>query len=368
MVKHQPVSRRRFSATACAGLVIAALISPFAARAVSANDVLTYRGPDRQQKLEAGAKKEGRLTVYSTLIVNQALQPLVEAFVKKYPYIKTDFSRSDAAKMVAKVLAEQRANALVGDVMETGGATVPLLKANALLPFYSPVFEEIPKEYIGKGGYFAISRLSYMGGVYNTKLVTPGSEPRTYEDLLDPKWKGKIAWNTQDESGAILMITNMLDTWGKDKTESWLAKFTEQKPSSVAVSARQLVNIIMAGEYPIGLSIFMHHAVISAQDGAPVAPIPFEPVASTNGSMAIPKGTKHPHAALLFVDFVLGEQGQSIMRDAQYFPVHPKVRPIQALAAVTPHLIGLKENFFDPVERFDGRSEAVSLIKKYFRQ
>jgi iron(III) transport system substrate-binding protein len=367
MVEHQPMSRRRVTWIACAGLAIATLLSPFAAQAASSDDVLTYRGPDRQQRLEAGAKKEGKLTVYSTLIVNQALQPLVEAFVKKYPYIKTEYSRADAAKMVAKVLAEQRANALVGDVMETGGATVPLLKANALLPFYSPVFEEIPKEYVGKGGYFAISRLSYMGGAYNTKLVQPGSEPKTYEDLLDPKWKGKLAWNTQDESGAILMITNMLDTWGKDKTEAWLKKFVDQKPSPVAVSARQLVNVVMAGEYAVGLSIFMHHAVISAQDGAPVAPIPFEPVASTNGSMAIPKGTKNPHGALLFVDFVLGEQGQTIMRDAQYFPVHPKVRPIEALAKVTPHLIGLKENFFDPVERYDGRHEAVGLIKKYFR-
>ncbi len=367
MVEYQPVSRRRVTLIACAGLAIATLLSPLAAQAQSSGDVLTYRGPDRQQRLEAGAKKEGKLTVYSTLIVNQALQPLVEAFVKKYPYIKTEYSRADAAKMVAKVLAEQRANALVGDVMETGGATVPLLKANALLPFYSPIFEEIPKEYVGKGGYFAISRLSYMGGAYNTKLVQPGSEPKTYEDLLDPKWKGKLAWNTQDESGAILMITNMLDTWGKDKTEVWLKKFVDQKPSSVAVSARQLVNIVMAGEYAVGLSIFMHHAVISAQDGAPVAPIPFEPVASTNGSMAIPKGTKNPHGALLFVDFVLGEEGQTIMRDAQYFPVHPKVRPIEALAKVTPHLIGLKENFFDPVERYDGRHESVALIQKYFR-
>jgi iron(III) transport system substrate-binding protein len=348
-------------------LTLAAFTLPFAARAASTDDILTYRGPDRQQKLEEGAKKEGKLTVYSTLIVNQALKPLVEAFEKKYPYIEAEFSRADAAKMVAKVLAEQRANAVVGDVMETGGATLPLFKANALLPFYSPVFEELPKEYVGKGGYFAISRLSYMGGVYNTKLVAPGTEPKTYEDLLDPKWRGKIAWNTQDESGAILLVTNLLDSWGKEKTESWLAKFAKQEPASVAVSARQLVNIVMAGEHAIGLSIFMHHAVISAQAGAPVAPIPFEPVPSTNGSMAIPKGTKHPHAALLFVDFVLGEEGQTIMRDAQYFPVHPKVRPIEALAAVTPHLIGLKENFFDPVERFDGRADAVALIKKYFR-
>ena len=83
--------------------------------------------------------------------------------------------------------------------------------------------------------------------------------------------------------------------------------------------------------------------------------------------MAIPKGTKNPHGALLYDDFVLGEEGQTIMRDAQYFPVHPKVRPIEALAKVTPHLIGLKENFFDPVERYDGRHESVALIKKYFR-
>ena len=367
MVQHLGMSRKLIAIVVGFGLAMAALVGPLATTAASANDMLLYQGPDRQQRLEDGARKEGKLTIYSTLIVNQALQPLAEEFGRKYPFIKVDYFRADAVKMVQKVLAEQRANALGGDVMEAGGATVPLLKANGLLPYWSPIFDELPKEYIDKNNFFAIDRLSFMGGAFNTKLVPPGTEPRTIEDLLDPKWKGKIAWNTQDESGAILFAANLVETLGKENAEAWLAKFVEQKPSSVAVSARQLVNMVMAGEYAVGLSIFMHHAVISAQAGAPVAPIAFEPVPSTNGSMSILKGTKNPHGALLFVDFVLSEQGQTIMRDAQYFPVHPKVRPIEMLAPITPRLIGLKENFFDPVERYDRRAEAVDLIKKYFR-
>lgn len=361
------VSRGLVAVVAVLGMAGAAWFASALTMPASANEMLLYQGPDRQQRLEAGARKEGRLTVYSTLIVNQALQPLVEAFGKKYPFIRMDFFRADAAKMVQKVLAEQRANALVGDVMEAGGATVPLLKANGLLPFWSPVFAELPPAYIGKDGYFAISRLSYMGGAFNTKAVAPGTEPKTVDDLLDPKWRGRIAWNTQDESGAILFAANLIETVGPEKADAWMAKFVAQKPSPVAVSARQLVNVVMAGEYDIALSIFMHHAVISAQAGAPVAPIAFEPVASTNGSMSILKGTKNPHGALLFVDFVLSEEGQRIMRDAQYFPVHPKVRPIEELAAITPRLTGIKENFFDPVERYDRRGEAVELIHKYFR-
>ena len=367
MVQHLGMSRKLIANVVGFGLAMAALVGSLTTTAASANDMLLYQGPDRQQRLEDGARKEGKLTIYSTLIVNQALQPLAEEFGRKYPFIKVDYFRADAVKMVQKVLAEQRANALGGDVMEAGGATVPLLKANGLLPYWSPIFDELPKEYIDKNNFFAIDRLSFMGGTYNTKLVLPGTEPRTIEDLLDPKWKGKIAWNTQDESGAILFAANLVETLGKENAEAWLAKFVEQKPSSVAVSARQLVNMVMAGEYAVGLSIFMHHAVISAQAGAPVAPIAFEPVPSTNGSMSILKGTKNPHGALLFVDFVLSEQGQTIMRDAQYFPVHPKVRPIEMLAPITPRLNGLKENFFDPVERYDRRAEAVDLIKKYFR-
>ena len=364
----QDSRRRKLIAAAGYGLMIGALVAPLLmATAAFANDMLLYQGPDRQQRLEAGARKEGKLTIYSTLIVNQALQPLAEQFGKKYPFIKVDYFRADAVKMVQKVLAEQRANALVGDVMEAGGATVPLLKANGLLPFWSPIFHELPKEYIDKNGYFAIDRLSYMGGAFNTKAVKPGTEPKTIDDLLDPKWKGRIAWNTQDESGAILFAANLIETIGHAKADAWLAQFVAQKPAPVAVSARQLVNVVMAGEYDIALSIFMHHAVISAQAGAPVAPIAFEPVASTNGSMSILRGTKNPHGALLFVDFVLGEEGQNIMRDAQYFPVHPKVRPIEELAAITPRLVGLKEYFFDPVERYDRRSEANDLIKKHFR-
>src|ERR1700722_14694486 len=111
-------SRRRIAALAVA--VAAALGSP-SARALTADEILNYTGPDRQKMLEDGARKEGTVFIYSGMIVNQLLRPLTEAFEKKYPFIKTIYWRGDSNQILVKVLSEMRANALEADVVEGSG-------------------------------------------------------------------------------------------------------------------------------------------------------------------------------------------------------------------------------------------------------
>src|SRR5258708_9615115 len=87
---------------------------------------------------------------------------------------------------------------------------------------------------------------------------------------------------------------------------------------------------------------------------------------STVASIMIPKGTTHPFAAMLFVDYVLSAEGQSVLRDAQYFPVNDEVQPLKALQPVSPRLAGLKENFIDDEVLYATHAKVAALLKKHF--
>src|SRR5262249_35481021 len=130
-------------ALACALVVVTIGASAFAAPALAltTEEILTYNGPDRQKVLEEGARKEGTVVLYSGMIVNQRLRPLTEAFQKKYPFVRIRYFRGDGNQILAKVIAESRANALVADVVEGSGISVNAGGASLVLPFYSPLFE-----------------------------------------------------------------------------------------------------------------------------------------------------------------------------------------------------------------------------------
>ncbi|MFM2129688.1 MAG: hypothetical protein RL477_1234, partial [Pseudomonadota bacterium] len=334
--------------------------------AAAAQDALLYKGADRQKVLEAGAKKEGKLVIYSSLTVNQALRPMVQAFNKKYPAVKAEFWRGDTRQISQKVLAEIRANALQADVLESSGLGQIMVAAKMLEKFSSPLFAKIPAQFVDKNQLLAPSRFSYMGTAYNTKLVPTGSQPRTFEDLLDPKWKGKLAWRAHSESGDQLFVINVLQAMGDQKGEEYLKKLAGQKIVNFDGSARTLVNRVIEGEYPVALNIFLHHPLISAGKGAPVASFPMEPVPSIAGHLMIPKGVKRPHAAMLFIDFYLSDEGQNVLRKAEYYPVVSHIRPEENIAAVSPRVANLKENYVNVEDMFEFDKKATAILKKYF--
>jgi iron(III) transport system substrate-binding protein len=115
-------------------------------RALTTDEILNYSGSDRQKVFEDGARKEGTVTIYSGMIVNQLLRPLTETFEKKYPFIKTRYWRGDGNHLVVKVLAEMQANALEADVAEGSGISNGVTGASIVLPFHSPLFDVLPTQ------------------------------------------------------------------------------------------------------------------------------------------------------------------------------------------------------------------------------
>src|SRR5215467_13363896 len=184
-----PVSIRTSALAAIATIAI----TP-SALALTPEEIVNYGGADRQQVLVEGARKEGQVVLYSALIVNQMLRPLAAGFMKKYPFIKMTYYRADSEELLAKLSAETRANSVVADVFEGSGGGEIAVEAGFTQPFYSPELDSYPKVYLDPKGHLAPTRLSYFSIAYNTKQVPADKVPKTYEDLTDPQWQGKMAW------------------------------------------------------------------------------------------------------------------------------------------------------------------------------
>jgi len=269
---------------------------------------------------------------------------------------------------VQKVSAEVRANNVVADVIEGTGVGEEAVQANVIEPYYTPAVAKFPENERDPNNLWAPTRLSYYSIAYNTRLVPADKVPKSYEDLLDPQWKGKIAWRIGSSTGTPLFITNLRLAWGEEKARAYFDKLKDQKIVNFgAGSARTLVDRVIAGEYAIALNIFAHHPLISKAKGAPVNSQLMDPVATTAATMGIVKGAHHPYAALLLVDFLLSKEGQQILANAEYFPVDPEVAPLPSLASIVPKVAGVPENFVGPDKLIKYTDSSEEIFQKLFR-
>jgi iron(III) transport system substrate-binding protein len=352
----------RIAPAARALLLGAVALTGTAATTARAQDILLSHAPDREQTILDGARKEGQVVLYSAMIVNQALRPLADAFMKKYSFVKLTFWRGDTEEIVDKLSAEERANNVVADVVEGTGVGDLAVDAGLTQSYYTPLVGTMPERYRDPRGRWTYTRISYFSIAYNTKLVPPDQVPKSYDALLEPRWQGKLAWRIGTASGTPLFITTIRLSRGEEKAAEYFHKLATQKMINFGSgSARTLVDRVIAGEFPIALNIFAHHPLISKAKGAPVDSQLMDPVPSTAGTMVIPKGVRHPYAATLLVDFILSREGQQILADADYFPARSDVPPKETLASVIPERAGVPELFLSP-DRLNQYTESSEKI------
>jgi iron(III) transport system substrate-binding protein len=189
---------RQSSSIILAAAVAASLMT--AASAQTTQEILNYTGEGREAFLAAGAQEEGELVIYSAMIVDQALRPLAEAFMAKYPSINVTYWRGDSEDVSQRVLAEIRANNLVADVVEGTSVGASLVRAGVAEPFTTPMLDAIDEIYRDPDNMWVPTRLSYYCMAYNTDMVSEADVPKSYEELLDPRWNNQIAWRIGSES------------------------------------------------------------------------------------------------------------------------------------------------------------------------
>ena len=168
------------------------------------------------------------------------------------------------------------------------------------------------------------------------------------------------------DSGAHMFVANIFLTIGDAQAENYLRALAAQNVVGFAGSAQALIDRVIAGEYAVTLTTAEHLPIIAAAKGAPIAAQPLQPMPATVASIMIPKRAKHPYGAMLFVDYMLSAEGQTVLRNAQYFPVNSEVQPLKELQPVSPRLSGLKENFISDEVLYTTHAKVAALLKKYF--
>ena len=283
---------------------------------VSTAELAAYAGADREQRLVAGARAEGKVVWYTSL-AGSSYKDLANGFEAKYPGIKVETYRGTSTDIMTRITAEAQAKQLRVDVLETTVPPLTYLRENKLLAAYtSPHLKKYPantKEDAGRGlVYWAVDRETYSGVGYNTTLIPASAIPKKYDDLLKPELKGKIGF-VSNETG-VRAIGAML----KLKGEEFVKKLKAQEVILHSVSGRAMADLVVSGEVPLSPTIFRDHAIEVKGKGAPVDWVPMDVVPTNTGGVAITAQAARPHAAVLMADFLLSPEGAKILGDLNY--------------------------------------------------
>jgi ABC-type Fe3+ transport system substrate-binding protein len=311
------------------------------------------------------AKKEGKVVWYTTLIVNQAVRPLKDAFERKYPGIELQYSRADETPTGAKLLEEGAAGRVQADVFDGITNMIPLKRARLLAPYVPAAAGRYSPELKDPEGHWNALLHYVLTPAINTSLVRKEQAPRSYQDLLDPRWMGKMAWNPSSIIGAIGFVGNALVTMGDERGMDYLRALSRQKVVNVEASSRAILDQVIAGEYPMVLMSLNYHSVISAQKGAPVDWLRLEPVPVALDAAGLLKDAPHPNAARLLIEFLTSEDGQQVLQKADYLPAMASVPAMRA--GLRPEDGGFKATFFRPEETYDRIPRWMKVVSDLFR-
>ncbi len=302
-------SRPRIGAALLVGVVGAWLLVSLApahgksaAEALKAVEGLT--GKEREGKLIEGAKREGKMVFYGTTAIDHSKR-ILDEFKQKYPFMTTGHYRSGAVDVYNKIAAEARARRYDVDVIDLlPGEAYTLFKDGLVDPYLTPSREGIRKEFMDKDGYWTgIFHLAVALG-YNTDYVKKEEAPKTYEDLLDPKWKGRMSLDNQDMD----LMGTLLEYWGREKTLKYFRDLAKNEPTMRRGHTFQ-AQILAAGEVHVAPWLYGYRPLTMMRKGAPLEIVLLKPVLSVPTFLMLAKNAPHPYSAALFLDWVLARDG-----------------------------------------------------------
>jgi len=276
---------------------------------------------DSSSALIDAAKKEGEFVWYTSMSVSDS-RPLLDAFEKKYPFIKGKLFRASSEKILNRILTETRAG-------EWGFDTVALseigflVENNLTSPYVSPVAKAyIPKFKDPQMHWTALYNNYYVIG-YNTNLVSAKDAPKDWKDFLDPKWKGKISIDQEEYE----WFATLGRDWGREKADKYMKALANQN-----IQWRKghtlIAQLMSAGEFPLAI-VYAHRIESMKKKGAPVEWVnTIDPVVVSTNGIALSAKPQHPNAAKLFIDFALSKEGQNIIRSENRIPARSDVDPL----------------------------------------
>ena len=305
---------------ALAALVLASALSFGARAAGDAQAVAAYAGADRQQRLVERAKDERELVLYTSLTVDD-MSVLNEAFERKYG-IKVKMWRAAADKVLQRVVTEARGARFDVDVVELSAPALESLAREQLLAVVrSPNHADLLPAALPAHRKWVGSRFNVFALAYNTRLVTKNELPKTYTDLLDPRWKGRLGIESADDDWFAEIVRAM----GEEQGLSFFRKLVSTNGLSVRKGHTLLTNMVASGEVPLALTVYNFTAEQVKQKGAPIEWFVLNPVVARANGVAVALRAPHPHAAMLYYDFMISDEGQRILIQRGFVPASRRV-------------------------------------------
>lgn len=320
-------------------LVLSVVSLGLAGSALAQASLAAYDGPDRLQRITEAAKKEGALTLYTT-IAEKDVPAIIKPFEAKYG-IKVTVWRAGTDKVLQRTLAEAAAKRDEVDVVHFGSPEMEALsREKVLLAVKSPTYKLLTAGSVPAHNQWAATLLSVWVQAYNTNVIKKEDLPKTWSDLLHPKWKGKLGLEAKNQDWFQTVVDLM---GGGDKG----LKFFQDLVASNGISPRKghtlLNNMVVSGEVPLALTVYNYMPEQAKKKGAPIDWFVLEPAIARSNAVGVAARAKHPNAALLFHEYMLTE-AQPLLVGIDYVPTN---------TTVASPLKGVKILITDPIRSLD---------------
>jgi len=296
-------------------------------------------GDGLQRQLIEGAKKEGKLVFY-TSVETEFARSLTAAFEAKYLFIKTDIFRSTHDKILSRMNVERKTGTYTADTVSVGEfETYHMQKMGFITPYKSPYAAAYPEGFKDPNGYWTDLYDNLIVTAYNSNRVKRDELPARYQDLLHPRWKGRMVLDQNEDR----WFGNMLYLWGEQKGMEFMQALAKQEVS-IRSGRGMVTQLLGAGEYDLQIVAYWYRPHLMRKQGAPVDWIAFEPAIVATHPISIVNRAPHLNAAKLFIDFAISDEGQRIFiqrgRESakpglkpEGYPGHLKVFPSRAQLA-----------------------------------
>src|SRR6266850_4470752 len=272
--------------------------------------------------IEDSAKAENEVVLYSSLN-NEQIVTLVDAFKKKYPNIKPSFYRGTSDRVLQRAVTESKAGRFAVDVVTAAGFQLQLMKESGLTQrFVPPEASSYNEGCKDPGGHWVSVHSLLNSMAYNTQLVKPNEAPKRYDDLLTPRWKGRLGVNLQDPEWYV----SLQRRWSKEKARNLLKTLATQQ-AGVRDGHNITAQLLAAGEFHAVTNTYAHIAARIKSQGGPVQYVFDEPVITYVHPIALMKAAPHPNTGKLLISFILSVEGQRMLRDQGRIPSHRDIDP-----------------------------------------
>jgi iron(III) transport system substrate-binding protein len=286
--------------------------------------IASYAGPDRTQLLIDGAKKEGTLALYSSG-TPEDIGAVAYGFEKAYG-VKVRFWRGSSEDILRRAMTESRASRFEADVADTAAPEMEALQREKLLhKVAAPAIADLIPQAVAPHRAWIMSRLNIFTAGANTKLIPAADAPKSYQDLSDRRWKGRLGIEA-DDVGWFLTVVGIM---GEDKGLKLFRHIVALNGISVRKGHSLLANLVAAGEVPLALTVYDYRLEAMRKAGAPIASVAIPPAVALPNAVAAFRRAPHPYAAVLFVDYFLSE-GQRILAARGTMPTNVRVKAVPA--------------------------------------